>query len=520
MPDLSSLLSESRKSPSMIHHVHFTSSKSRAYVIISGCVDHMSNAVLQICVTHFVHHIGPAGLASAQNPAQTCRYDKMSSPLSLVYGPRSPPLWNKTLADLIHEQELNALLAKALLGGGFKRGDCVGIMAGNCYQYIEVFLGAGRIGCPVAVFNNTFSPRELKAMIERTEVCIINNGRYLGLAMELTEEDVLCSPPPLFHAFGLVIGFLTSFCHGSKIVFPASTFDASAAVDAIVQEKTTALLGVPSMLLAILEELQKTPRRIETVRTGMCGGSAVSPALIRRLEQEMSLPHMLSAFGMTETGPVTFATSIEDTRNNILGTVGQVLPHFAAKVVDGEDNIVPRGTRGHICTSGYGLQQGYWRDEAQTAQAMKSDADGVRWMYTGDEGFLDQAGYMHITGRIKDIIIRGGENISPIEIEDRLLEHPGVNECCVVGLEDSLYGEVVSCFLGSSGGTRPDDQEIRSWVTAEMDHTKAPRYIFWLGESDVGEELPKTGSGKYQKHLIRAQGNALVVKRRNVRPKL
>lgn len=372
---------------------------------------------------------------------------------------------------------------------------------------------------------------------------IINNGRYLGLAMQLTEEDVLCCPPPLFHAFGLVIGFLTSFCHGSKIVFPAPTFDAGAAVDALIQEKTTALLGVPSMLLAMLEELQKTPRRTETVRTGVCGGSAVSPVLIRRLEQEMGLPHMLSAYGMTETGPVTFLTSIEDTRNNILGTVGQVLPHFAAKVVDGEDNIVPRGTRGHICTSGYGLQQGYWRDEAQTAQAMKADADGVVWMYTGDEGFLDQAGYMRITGRIKDIIIRGrpslslnvtpspdsltvglapfvgGENISPIEIEDRLLEHPSVNECCVVGLEDSLFGEVVSCFLVGSGGMQPADKEIRSWVTAEMDHTKAPRYIFWLGESDVGEELPKTGSGKYQKHLIRAKGNALV-KSRNVRPRL
>lgn len=372
---------------------------------------------------------------------------------------------------------------------------------------------------------------------------IINNGRYLGLAMQITEEDVLCCPPPLFHAFGLVIGFLTSFCCGSKIVFPAPTFDAGAAVNSLVQEKTTALLGVPSMLLSMLEELRKTPRRIETVRTGMCGGAAVSPVLIRRLEQEMGLPHMLSAFGMTETGPVTFATSIEDTRNNILGTVGQVLPHFAAKVVDSEDNIVPRGTRGHICTSGYGLQKGYWRDEAQTAQAMRPDADGVVWMYTGDEGFLDQAGYMHITGRIKDIIIRGrpamspfrnpseysltvgltlfagGENISPIEIEDRLLEHPSVTECCVVGLEDSLYGEVVSCFLGSAGGVRPADQEIRSWVTAEMDHTKAPRYIFWLGESDVGEELPKTGSGKYQKHLIRAKGNA-IVKSRNVRPKL
>ena len=237
--------------------------------------------------------------------------------------------------------------------------------------------------------------------------------------MQLTKEDVVCCPPPLFHAFGLVIGFLTSFCHGSKIIFPAPTFDASAAVNALVQEKATALLGVPSMFLAILEELKTTPRRIETVRTGVAGGSAVSPVLIRRLEQEMGLPHMLSAYGMTETGPVTFITSIEDTRNNTLGTVGQVLPHFAAKVVDGEDNIVPRGTRGHICTSGYGLQQGYWRDEAQTAQAMRPDADGVVWMYTGDEGFLDQAGYMHITGRIKDIIIRGKSSFLPIKQPSR-----------------------------------------------------------------------------------------------------
>ncbi|KAG8165267.1 hypothetical protein KVR01_005542 [Diaporthe batatas] len=564
----------------------------------------------------------------------------MSSSLSLVFGPSSPPLWNKTVADLIHEQESkyadreavvvpwqsarltygrlgqrSALLAKALLGGGFKRGDCVGIMAGNCYQYLEIFLGAGRIGCPVAVFNNTFSPRELKAMIERTDCkgifiapevgnrnlqghlrmitdaprgelpirllvllaevlhpmtgikCqtydeymasieagfvsdsllsraeskvapadvvnfsftsgttglskaaaltnnnIINNGRYLGLAMQLTEEDVLCCPPPLFHAFGLVIGFLTSFCHGSKIVFPAPTFDANAALDAVVQEKATALLGVPSMFLAILEELKKTPRRIEAVRTGIAGGAAVPPVLIRRLEREMGLPHLLTAYGMTETGPVSFVTSIEDTRNGVLGTVGQVLPHCAGKVVDGEDNIVPRGTPGHICTSGHGLQKGYWGDKAQTAQAMRPDAEGVVWMYTGDEGFLDQAGYMHITGRIKDIIIRGGENISPIEIEGRLAEHPDIKECCVVGLEDSLYGEVVSCFLGSAGARRPSDNEIRSWVKAEMDHTKAPSHIFWLGEPDVGEELPKTGSGKYQKHLIQAKGNALLKSR-------
>ncbi|KAL1877419.1 putative NRPS-like protein biosynthetic cluster [Diaporthe australafricana] len=551
--------------------------------------------------------------------------------LSVVEGPRLPPLWNKTLADLIKEQaskhadreavvvpwqsarmtyarlgERSALMAKSLLAyAGLKRGDCVGIMAGNCFEYIEIFLGAGRIGCPVAVFNNTFSPNELKAMIERTEVgsrslaghmrmvlnatqgelpirrlisladvlppkeglkcetykdfmsstqsilvsdhslsraerrvtpsdvvnlqftsgvdqtsCnVINDGRYIGLAIHLTEQDVMCCPPPLFHAFGLVIGFLTSYCHGSKIVFPSPTFDASAAINAVVQEKVTALLGVPLMFLSMLEVLKQTPRRIETVRTGIAGGSSVSPALINRLQREMNMPCMHTAFGMTETGPVTFISSVEDSHNKIFDTVGKALPHTGGKIVDNDGNIVPRGTRGQICTSGFALQKGYLKDEVQTAQAMKSDEAGVRWMHTGDEGFIDQAGYMHITGRIKDIIIRGGENISPVEIEDRLLEHPSVNECCVVGLDDALYGEVVSCFLGHAGGVRPVDQEIRDWVTTVMDRIRAPRYIFWLGEEDIGRELPKTGSGKYKKQLIRAKGNALV-KSREVRAKI
>lgn len=353
----------------------------------------------------------------------------------------------------------------------------------------------------------------------------------------------MCCPPPLFHAFGLVIGFLTSYCHGSKIVFPSPTFDANAAIDSVVQEKVTALLGVPLMFLSMLEVLKQTPRRIETVRTGIAGGSSVSPTLINRLQREMNMPCMHTVFGMTETGPVTFISSVDDSRNKIFDTVGKALPHTGGKIVDDNGNIISRGTRGQICTSGFALQKGYLNDEAQTAQAMKSDEAGVRWMHTGDEGFIDQAGYMHITGRIKDIIIRGrsslfslysssecsltvdlsrcigGENISPVEIEDRLLEHPSVNECCVVGLDDTLYGEVVSCFLGHAGGVRPVDQEIRDWVTAVMDRIRAPRHIFWLGEEEVGQELPKTGSGKYKKQSIRAIGNALV-KSRSVRAKI
>lgn len=225
--------------------------------------------------------------------------------------------------------------------------------------------------------------------------------------MQLTENDVVCCPCPLFHCFGLVIGFLASFCSGSKIVFPSPTFEANSTLDIVVKEEATALLGVPTMFLSMLEALKSSPRRIDTVRTGVAAASPVPPSLMKRLELEMNIPNMLIAYGMTETSPVTFITSPEDERDKRITTVGRVLPHTASKIVDHDGNTVPRGARGEICTSGFALQKGYWGEEAQTQEVMRPDTEGTIWMHTGDEGFLDDDGCAHVTGRIKDIIIRG-----------------------------------------------------------------------------------------------------------------
>ncbi|CCF34428.1 4-coumarate-CoA ligase [Colletotrichum higginsianum] len=573
--------------------------------------------------------------------------DSRSRQLSIVHGPTSPPLFLKPLGSLIEDQakkhanrlalvvpwqstrltyrelaDRSKVTAKAMLEVGLHHGDCVGIIAGNCYQYIEIFLGASRIGCPFVVLNNAYSPEELKnavtssdcrllfiapqigpkvlsshlqavldvppgnsrlkqivclqkfdnpnqgaicesynaffnrgqsifmndSVLKRaarkvratdvlnlqftsgttglpkasalTHINLINDAIFVGDAMRLTEVDIVCSPPPLFHCFGLVLGFLSSFCHGSSIVLPSDNFDARKALLAVVQEKATALLGVPTMFLAELEELDRSTLSVTTLRTGIISGSAVPSTLMQTLRERMKIEDLLIAYGMTETSPVTFITAVEDSRGKKATSIGRVLPHSAAKVVDSLGNILPQGSRGELCTSGFALQKGYWKDTEKTKEAMRQDENGVTWMHTGDEGFIDEEGYGHITGRIKDLIIRGGENISPNEIEDRLLSHPAIVECCVVGLEHKKYGEVVASFLRAAENTAPlSDAEVRLWVTDKLGRIKAPSHVFWIGHADVGSALPKTASGKYQKHLVRARGNALL-KRPGIQAKL
>ncbi|KAM0542960.1 hypothetical protein ACHAPJ_012566 [Fusarium lateritium] len=537
--------------------------------------------------------------------------------LSIVQGPTNIPLWEKTLGQLIVEQakergsrtalvvpwqnvrltyddlaHRSSLIAKALLDAGLRYGDSIGIFAGNCHQYIELFLGAARIGCPFVVLNTTSSPHELSSVVARSERLIlldpaahrpaqpvveceqyaefsirgtsifmndaklrqaqrkvrpgdvlnmqftsgttglpkasmlthnnlINDGRYVGMAMRLTEQDVICCPPPLFHCFGLVMGFLASFTHGSTVVFPSDRFNAKETIDAVIAEKATALLGVPTMFVAELEELESTSRQITTVRTGLVSGSPVSPSLMEDLKGKMNIQGMLIAYGMTETSPVTFIASLEDPDERLLTSLGRVLPHTAAKVVDQAGKVVPFGTRGEICTSGFALQKGYFRDVDKTNEAMRKDDDGVLWMHTGDEGYLDEEGYGFITGRIKDLIIRGGENLSPSEIENQLLRHPAINEACVVGARDRRHGEVVVAFLKvATGATRISDQEIEAWVKKDLGSVKVPAFTFWVGQDGINTEVPKTGSGKYQKHLIRELANRLVEEVRAPRARL
>lgn len=225
--------------------------------------------------------------------------------------------------------------------------------------------------------------------------------------MRLTEKDVICCPPPLFHCLGLVMGFLTSFCHGSSIVFPSDHFDARKTMEAVFQQKATVLIGVPTMFIAELDTLAKLQYPIHTVRTGLAAGAPVPPSLMHRLQRDMHIESMLIAYGMTETSPMTFITSLEDSKDKMTSTIGRVVPHTGAKIIDKLGNITPRGVRGELCTSGFALQKGYLNDVKGTSEAMKTDKAGTIWMHTGDEAFLDEEGYGHITGRIKDLIIRG-----------------------------------------------------------------------------------------------------------------
>ncbi|KAJ4983157.1 4-coumarate-CoA ligase [Stagonosporopsis vannaccii] len=488
-------------------------------------------------------------------------------------------------------------------------------MAGNRIEYIEFFLAAARIGCPLVVLNNTYSAAELITALKRTTpkvLCIapeighrslsdclenikttvaagelnglvhavvlasrqaaslsqpfiqyedfshlgesvqpvellqaeelvqdedivnvqftsgttgnpkaamlthrniVNNGHLVGSRMHLTSNDIVCCPPPLFHCFGLVMGFLAALTNGSSIVFPADQFDASLTHDAIVRERCTALLGVPTMLTALLSVAPTKSPKISTVRVGLAAGSMVPAPLLDRLDKEMGIGRVLIAYGMTETSPVTFMMDLGDTSEKRKKGLGTVMPHTSAKVVDAKGRLLPRGSKGELCTSGYALMKGYLANKAGTNEVMQRDKDGIMWMHTGDECTIDEQGYCEITGRIKDLIIRGGENIFPAEIEEHLLRLPSICEASVVGLSDEKYGEVVSCFLRvSKGEKRPGIEDLKSWVRERLGRHKVPAWVFWVGDEDgcVTRDYPKTGSGKHQKHLLRGIGeNAL-----------
>lgn len=239
--------------------------------------------------------------------------------------------------------------------------------------------------------------------------------------MHLTPDDIICCPPPLFHCFGLVMGFLASFCHGSSIVFASDSFHAPSVVDTVVDLDATVLLGVPTMFVAELEVMAKTGQKPRRLRTGLASGSSVSQALMNELRAKMGVDKMLIAYGMTETSPVTFISDMEDSDEKRTTTVGRPMPHTAAKVISRKGETLPRGHRGELCTSGYALQKGYWKNPAKTEEVMKRDADGRLWMYTGDEAMIDDEGFALITGRIKDIIIRG-KLLLPLSLSNSLHE--------------------------------------------------------------------------------------------------
>jgi len=328
---------------------------------------------------------------------------------------------------------------------------------------------------------------------------ILNNGQQIGDRMVLTSQDVVCCPPPLFHCFGCILGYMATATHGSAILFPAEAFNPLASLKAVQEEKATALYGVPTMFLAELELISDGAvpyEGFEYLRTGIAAGSSVPAELMRKLHKILNLTELTICYGMTETSPVSAMTTTDDPIEKRINTVGRLLPHVEAKVVDPYDHhkILNVGERGELAVHGYLVMKEYWGQPDKTDEVMIPDEEGKVWMHTGDEASIDAEGYVSITGRIKDLIIRGGENIHPLEIENCLFAHPKISEVSVVGLPDDKYGEVVAAFVVRRH-THEEEvsiEEVRDWVRDRLSHHLVPKWVFFV------DEYPKTASGKIQ----------------------
>ncbi|KID80539.1 Acyl-CoA ligase sidI [Metarhizium brunneum] len=343
---------------------------------------------------------------------------------------------------------------------------------------------------------------------------LVNNSRFIGDRMRITAEDILCCPPPMFHCFGLVLGLLAIVTHGGKIVYPAEVFDIPSTLQAISDEGCTAVHGVPAMFDSLFQAEFPPGFNCDKLRTGIIAGAPVPKYLMELLVNKFGMTEFTSSYGLTEASPTCFNAFTDDALSTRLTTVGTLMPHAQAKIVDRDGNTVPVGSRGELCMAGYQLQAGYWNNSEKTSEAMVRDAAGLLWLHTGDEAVFDENGYCTITGRFKDIIIRGGENIYPLEIEERLMAHPSVSRAIVVGLRDKHYGEVVGAFVERlEGSPQPTDAELRDWVRSTLGKHKSPAHVLWLGQDGVPCDVPLTGSGKVRKFEMAALGNEILAKR-------
>jgi fatty-acyl-CoA synthase len=323
---------------------------------------------------------------------------------------------------------------------------------------------------------------------------ILNNGYLVGEVCRYTEEDRVCIPVPFYHCFGMVMGNLACSSHGATMVIPAPGFDPALTLRAVAEESCTSLYGVPTMFIAEWALSDFESYDLSSVRTGIMAGSPCPAEMMKKLIAA-GIDEMTIAYGMTETSPVSMQTRTDDSFDHKVGTVGRVCPHLEVKITDPVTGAtMPRGESGEFCTRGYSVMLGYWDDPEKTAEAV--DADG--WMHTGDLGVMDEDGYVQITGRIKDMVIRGGENIYPREVEEFLYTHPDIEDVQVVGVPDEKYGEELCAWLRMRPGSEPLDADaVRAYASGRLAHYKVPRYVM------VVEEFPMTVTGKVRKVEMR-----------------
>jgi fatty-acyl-CoA synthase len=325
---------------------------------------------------------------------------------------------------------------------------------------------------------------------------ILNNGFFVGERCRYTEADRVCIPVPFYHCFGMVLGNLACTTHGACMVIPGPAFEPEPVLEAVQAERCTSLYGVPTMFIAELDDPRFEDFDLTTLRTGIMAGSPCPAEIMRQVIDRMHMDEVTICYGMTETSPVSTQTTPDDELDRRVATVGRVHPHVEVRVVDAETGrTLPRGAPGELLTRGYSVMLGYWEDHERTAEAI----DAARWMHTGDLATMDDEGYVKIVGRSKDMIIRGGENVYPREIEEFLYGHPDIADVQVIGVPDERYGEEIMAWVQPRAGAEPDDGALREFCTGKIAHYKVPRH--WK----LVDGFPMTVTGKVQKYKMREQ---------------
>ncbi|MGE8395481.1 AMP-binding protein [Pseudomonas sp. BIGb0427] len=332
---------------------------------------------------------------------------------------------------------------------------------------------------------------------------ILNNGYMVGESLGLSEHDRMVIPVPLYHCFGMVMGNLGCVTHGSTMIYPNDAFDPLLTLSCVAQEQATALYGVPTMFIAMLDHPQRSEMDLSTLRTGIMAGATCPIEVMRRVIGEMHMGEVQIAYGMTETSPVSLQTGADDDLELRVTTVGRTQPQLESKIIDEQGCIVPRGQIGELCTRGYSVMLGYWGNPAATSEAI----DPAGWMHTGDLASMNEAGYVCIAGRNKDMIIRGGENIYPRELEEFFFTHPAVADVQVIGIPDERYGEEIVAWIKFHPGHSASEIELQQWCKSRIAHFKAPRYFRFV------DEFPMTVTGKVQKFRMREISIEELIKR-------
>ncbi|SED76053.1 AMP-binding protein [Bradyrhizobium erythrophlei] len=322
---------------------------------------------------------------------------------------------------------------------------------------------------------------------------LINNAFFVGEATGIEPGSRVCIPVPLYHCFGMVMGNLGCVTHAATMVYPSEAFDPLKTLRAVEAERCDVLYGVPTMFIAQLNQAEFSSFNLSSLRRGIMAGAPCPIEVMKEVASSMHMSEITIAYGMTETSPVSFQSSRDDPLELRVSTVGRIQPHLEAKIVDRDGRIVPRGEAGELCTRGYSVMLGYWNDEARTREAV----DAAGWMHTGDLATIDDAGYCRIVGRIKDMVIRGGENIYPREVEEYLYQHPDVQDVQVFGVPDAKYGEELCAWIVSRPGAAIDEESVRTFCQGRISHYKVPRYIRFV------ESFPSTVTGKVQKFAMR-----------------